>query len=57
MTMGPILYGYVITAFPNYENIDGKEVNVSRAGMYMIYWSSAIGLVTLGIALLFQKKN
>jgi hypothetical protein len=33
MTMGPILYGYVISLFPHYEIIDGKKINVSRAGM------------------------
>lgn len=53
MSLGPILYGAMIDLFPHYENVPGKDkpVNISRAGMELLYWSSVIGGITLAIAL------
>ena len=51
MSLGPILYGYLIDSFPKIEIVGGKAYNISRAGMKMLYWSSIFGVITLGLAL------
>jgi len=56
MTLGPSLYGILVDEFPHFEEIDGKSVNTSRVGMYMLFWSSVIGLLSSLIVLVITPK-
>ncbi len=45
MTLGPQIYGFAIDIFPHFEIINGKKLNGSRIGMYILYWSSIFGVI------------
>lgn len=47
----PYLYGVIIDAYPE---MNDKEENISRVGMYAVFFSSAIGGVGLLIAILLR---
>ena len=54
MLPGPYVYGIVQDAYPE---LDPSGINVSRAGMYCVFFSSIAGCLFLFLALLLRERS